>query len=51
MFIAIIGTPSAGKQTVLDYLVNQHGFLQVGLQAPNDQMEDAKIVSSDDSLL
>ncbi|CAD6566677.1 MAG: Deoxycytidine monophosphate (dCMP) deaminase [Tremellales sp. Tagirdzhanova-0007] len=46
MFIAIIGTPSAGKQTVLDYLVNQHGFLQVGLQAPNDQMEDAKISSN-----
>ena len=46
MFIAIVGTPSAGKRSVLDYLVDRHGFQQVGLDAPKDQMEASKIVRS-----
>jgi dephospho-CoA kinase len=45
MFIAIIGNPSAGKKTILEYLVNPHGFVQVGLEVPKDQMEASKIVS------
>jgi dCMP deaminase len=45
MFIAIIGTPSAGKRTVLQYLVEKHGFLQIGLESPTDQMQGAKLVS------
>ncbi|WVQ78136.1 hypothetical protein IAT38_000217 [Cryptococcus sp. DSM 104549] len=32
MFIAIIGTPSAGKRTVLEYLEKKYGFRRVGLQ-------------------
>ncbi|ORX39721.1 cytidine deaminase-like protein [Kockovaella imperatae] len=31
MFIAIAGTPSSGKRTLLEYLVNRYGFTQVGL--------------------
>ncbi len=51
MFIAIVGTPSAGKRTVLEYLVDRHGFLQVGLEVPKDQMAAAKIVSHGISVL
>ncbi|ORY32217.1 cytidine deaminase-like protein [Naematelia encephala] len=32
MFIAIVGTPSAGKATVLEYLERKHGFKTVGLE-------------------
>ncbi|EIW69528.1 hypothetical protein TREMEDRAFT_30583 [Tremella mesenterica DSM 1558] len=32
MLIAIIGTPSAGKHTVVDYLVQRHGFKHIGLK-------------------
>ncbi|KAI9638560.1 putative dCMP deaminase [Dioszegia hungarica] len=42
MFIAIIGTPSAGKRTLLDYLVSKHGFTQIGLEAPSDPMDAAR---------
>ena len=45
MFIAIVGTPSSGKRTVLDYLIDNHGFSQVGLDHSKDPMEAAKIVS------
>ena len=45
MFIAIVGTPSAGKRTVLEYLVEKHGFVEVGLKSPKDLMEGAKVVS------
>lgn len=44
MFIAIVGTPSAGKQTILDYLIERHGFNQVGLEQPSDPMDGAKLV-------
>ena len=44
MFIAIVGTPSAGKRSVLEYLIDRHGFKQVGLEVPKDQMEAARIV-------
>lgn len=45
MFIAIVGTPSAGKRTVLEHLITKHGFTQVGLERPADPMEGAKLVS------
>ncbi|WVR05024.1 hypothetical protein IAU60_002036 [Kwoniella sp. DSM 27419] len=32
MFIAIIGTPSSGKKTLLQYLERKHGFKQVRLE-------------------
>ena len=44
MIIAIVGTPSAGKKTVLDYLVQTHGFLQIGLEQPSDPAEGARLV-------
>ena len=44
MFIAIVGTPSSGKKTLLGYLVKRHGFVQVGLEAPKEQMEAAQLV-------
>ncbi|KAL7422171.1 Deoxycytidine monophosphate (dCMP) deaminase [Cryptotrichosporon argae] len=47
MFIALVGTPSAGKHTVLDYLVRRHGFQQVGLEAPRDPMDAAQITSNE----
>ena len=31
MFIAIVGTPSSGKRTVLEYLKSQHGFQEITL--------------------
>ena len=31
MIIAIVGTPSAGKRSVLEYLVNRHGFRELRL--------------------
>lgn len=31
MFIALIGLPSAGKKTILKYLEDKHGFLQISL--------------------
>lgn len=33
MIIALVGTPSAGKHTVLDYLVAKHGFQALTLNA------------------
>ncbi|RXK37762.1 dCMP deaminase [Tremella mesenterica] len=36
MLIAIIGTPSAGKHTVVDYLVQRHGFKHIGLKVPSE---------------
>lgn len=50
MFIAIVGTPSAGKRTVLRYLIERHGFTEVGLEQPADPMEGAKLVSLPQSL-
>jgi dCMP deaminase len=44
MLIAIVGTPSAGKRTVLDYLVARHGFRRVGLTSPSDPMDAARLV-------
>lgn len=44
MLIAIVGTPSAGKRTVLQYLIEKHGFTQVGLESPADPMEGSKLV-------
>ena len=44
MFIAIVGTPSAGKRTVLKYLIEKYGFSEVGLERPADPMEGAKLV-------
>ncbi|KAK4689951.1 dCMP deaminase, partial [Tremellales sp. Uapishka_1] len=32
MLIALIGTPSAGKTTVLEYLMEKHGFKEIGLE-------------------
>jgi dCMP deaminase len=46
MFIAIVGTPSSGKGTVLDYLITKHGFERIGLSSPKDVMEAARVVSS-----
>ncbi|KAJ9100967.1 hypothetical protein QFC19_005363 [Naganishia cerealis] len=31
MFIALIGTPSAGKNTIAQYLISQHGFQRIRL--------------------
>lgn len=31
MFIALVGTPSAGKKTILKYLQDKHGFVQISL--------------------
>jgi hypothetical protein len=44
MLIAIVGTPSAGKRTVLQYLIEKHGFTEVGLEHPADPMEGSKLV-------
>jgi broad-specificity NMP kinase len=44
MLIAIVGTPSAGKRTVLQYLIDKHGFTEVGLQHPADPMEGSELV-------
>lgn len=46
MFIAIVGTPSSGKGTVLDYLLTKHGFERIGLSSPNDPMAAARVVGS-----
>jgi hypothetical protein len=45
MFIAIVGTPSSGKRSVLRYLVEKHGFIQLGLEKPSDEMAGAELVS------
>lgn len=45
MIIAIVGTPSAGKTTVLEYLVEKHGFLRIGLEQPSDIAEGTRLVS------
>lgn len=34
MLVALVGTPSAGKHTVLDYLVQQHGFVTLDVAPP-----------------
>ena len=44
MFIAIVGTPSAGKKTVLEYLVTKYGFQELGLESPKELMDAAKVV-------
>lgn len=44
MFIAIVGTPSSGKRSLLNYLVQRHGFREVGLERTADVMEGAKLV-------
>ena len=44
MFIAIIGTSSSGRKTVLEYLIANHGFSQIGLESPKDIMEAARMV-------
>ncbi|KAJ9106978.1 hypothetical protein QFC20_003878 [Naganishia adeliensis] len=31
MFIALIGTPSSGKNTIAQYLISRHGFRRIGL--------------------
>lgn len=31
MLIALIGTPSSGKNTIAQYLISQHGFRRIGL--------------------
>lgn len=36
MIIALVGTPSAGKHTVLDYLVTKHGFERVVVAGESD---------------
>ena len=46
MIIAIAGTPSAGKKTVLEYLIEKHGFLQVGLERPSELAEGTRLVRS-----
>ena len=33
MFIAIVGTPSSGKRTILEYLKHHHGFQEITLSA------------------
>ncbi|GFZ46281.1 Deoxycytidylate deaminase [Saitozyma sp. JCM 24511] len=43
MFIAIVGTPSSGKRSVLRYLVEKHGFIQLGLEKPSDEMAGAEL--------
>jgi dCMP deaminase len=45
MFIAIVGTPSSGKNTILDYLIVTHGFERIGLSSPKDVMAAARVVS------
>jgi len=44
MLIAIVGTPSAGKRTVLQYLIEKHGFTEIGLEHPADPMDGSKLV-------
>ncbi len=44
MLIAIVGTPSAGKHTILEYLVSNHAFRRVGLTSPSDPMDAARLV-------
>ncbi|RSH91202.1 Deoxycytidine monophosphate (dCMP) deaminase [Saitozyma podzolica] len=46
MFIAIVGTPSSGKRSVLRYLVEKHGFIQLGLEKPSDEMAGAELSSN-----
>ncbi|WVF72448.1 hypothetical protein IAT40_007263 [Kwoniella sp. CBS 6097] len=43
MFIAIIGTPSAGKNTILSYLERKHGFKRVKLQSSQMVKDGAEI--------
>lgn len=31
MFIALIGTPSSGKDTIAQYLISRHGFRRIEL--------------------
>jgi dCMP deaminase len=39
MFIAIVGTPSSGKRTILEYLVQKHKFQEIQLDSPRAQMD------------
>lgn len=53
MFIALVGTPSAGKHSVLDYLVEQHGFTELNVvpETLNDASSSAsKLVNGVDKL-
>ncbi|WVQ98493.1 hypothetical protein IAU59_005619 [Kwoniella sp. CBS 9459] len=43
MFIAIIGTPSSGKNTILSYLERKHGFKRVKLQSPRAVSDGAQV--------
>ncbi|OCF44679.1 dCMP deaminase [Kwoniella heveanensis CBS 569] len=43
MFIAIIGTPSSGKNTILSYLERKHGFKRVRLQGSRSVRDGASI--------
>ncbi|WRT66944.1 uncharacterized protein IL334_003909 [Kwoniella shivajii] len=48
MFIAIIGTPSSGKRTVLEYLERKYGFKRVRLDRKDGtEIDSAKITGSE----
>ncbi|KAJ9116417.1 hypothetical protein QFC22_004859 [Naganishia vaughanmartiniae] len=47
MFIALIGTPSAGKNTIARYLISQHGFQRIRLA--ESQSKDTNGHASDDT--
>ncbi|KAK8869968.1 hypothetical protein IAR55_000538 [Kwoniella newhampshirensis] len=43
MLIAIIGTPSSGKNTILEYLDKKYGFKRIGLDQPAGIQDGSKL--------
>ncbi|WWD15756.1 hypothetical protein CI109_100178 [Kwoniella shandongensis] len=43
MLIAIIGTPSSGKNTILEYLEKKYGFKRIGLDQPAEIEDGSKL--------
>ncbi|WWD01613.1 hypothetical protein V866_008558 [Kwoniella sp. B9012] len=48
MFIAIIGTPSSGKQTILEYLEKRYGFNRVRLEKKGKAVVDQAKISGNE---
>ncbi|OCF72058.1 dCMP deaminase [Kwoniella mangroviensis CBS 8886] len=48
MFIAIIGTPSSGKQTILEYLEKKYGFKRVRLEKKGKAVIDQAKISGNE---
>ncbi|OCF55213.1 dCMP deaminase [Kwoniella mangroviensis CBS 10435] len=48
MFIAIIGTPSSGKQTILEYLEKKYGFKRVTLEKKGKAVVDQAKISGNE---